>query len=146
MVLPVVAGAAVVAKLAYKPAIKLAKSLAKKYWSKGADKKQIVQEVRDKGILEKFNAFKLKAKPKVKPVEKSKMREKSIRKQMKDHEKYAKKKNLDTEGLSGDEAALKAREHMHANRPYEPLWKNARGGPVKKYARGGGVRKPRTYG
>jgi len=43
--------------------VKLAKQLAKKYWGKGADKKAIVKEAKDKGILEKFNNFKLKNDP-----------------------------------------------------------------------------------
>ena len=69
MAAPVVAGAAVVAKLAYKPAMELAKSLAKKYWSKGSNKEKIVKEAKDKGILEKFNNFKLKNDPS-KPLKK----------------------------------------------------------------------------
>ena len=144
MVAPVVAGAAVVAKLAYKPAMKLAKQLAKKYWSKGADKKAIVKEVREKGILEKFNAFKLKAKPKVDKPKQSKPF--STKTAIKNLEKYAKQKNLDIEGMNEGEIALKARQHIRANRPYEPRFRNALGGSVKKYAKGGGVRKAQTYG
>ena len=129
-------------KLGYKPAMREAKKLAKKYWGKGADKKAIVKEVREKGILEKFNAFKLKAKPE--KVDKPKKRNPfSVKTEIKNLEKYAKKKNLDIEGMDAEGAALKAREHIHANRPYEPRFKNARGGSVKKYASGGGIRKAR---
>ena len=64
MVAPVIGALGVGARLAYKPAIKLAKNLAKKYFQKGSNKKEIVKQVKDKGILEKFNNFKLKFDPK----------------------------------------------------------------------------------
>jgi hypothetical protein len=142
VVAPVVVAA--VAKLAYKPAMQLARRLAKKYWSKGADKKQIVQEVKDKGVLEKFNAFKLKAKPKSDVKPKSKVEYKSYKTHEKDLVKYAKRKNLKpSEGSQGSDfdMALEAKQHIRASRPYEPRFKNARGGSVKKYAMGGGIRK-----
>jgi hypothetical protein len=161
MVAPVVAGAAVVAKLAYKPAMKLAKSLAKKYWGKGADKKAIVKEVREKGVLEKFNSFKLKLKPKVDKPTKRPFEKKSHEKQTKELESYAKRKKLDVEGKSSQEAAEMAIQYQKANRPYTPSGsqssgtmeelrkfrgltkyvKKRKGGSVKKYAKGGGVRK-----
>ena len=53
MVAPVIGALGVGARLAYKPAIKLAKNLAKKYFQKGSNKKEIVKQVKDKGILEK---------------------------------------------------------------------------------------------
>tara|TARA_R100001377_G_C3104586_1_gene80380 strand:- start:53 stop:487 length:435 start_codon:yes stop_codon:yes gene_type:complete len=140
VVAPVVAAVAV-AKLAYKPAMQLARKLAKKYWSKGADKKQIVQEVKDKGVLEKFNAFKLKAKPKSDVKPKSKVEYKSYEKNEKDLVKYAKRKNINVKENSDFANSLEAKQHIRANRPYEPRFKNARGGSVKKYAKGGSIRK-----
>ena len=37
-------------KLGYKPAMTLAKKLAKKYWSKGSNKKNIVKQAKEKNI------------------------------------------------------------------------------------------------
>ena len=150
-------------KLGYKPAMKLAKQLAKKYWGKGADKKAIVKEVREKGILEKFNSFKLKLKPKVDKPTKRPFEKKSHEKQTKELESYAKRKKLDVEGKSSQEAAEMATQYQKANRPYTPTGSKTsdtmeglrkfrgltkyvqkkKGGSVKKYASGGGIRKAR---
>jgi hypothetical protein len=116
VVAPVVVAA--VAKLAYKPAMQLAKKLATKYWSKGADKKQIVQEVRDKGVLEKFNALKLKLDPK-KPLNKS--------------------------SNTGDPSHSLAKKNIGNKKPNMDIqegYMKASGGKVKKtYVMGGGIRK-----
>ena len=144
MVAPVVAAVAV-AKLAYKPAMKLAKQLAKKYWSKGADKKQIVQEVRDKGVLEKFNSFKLKVKPKD-----AKLTKKTFKKTSEEREKYydtgfarkAKEKGIDVSGKTKEETMTAVQSYNKANKPYSPRVKADNIKNLKKYyAKGGGIRK-----
>ena len=120
-IIPPLVGAAV--KLAYKPAMKLAKQLAKKYWSKGADKKQIVQEVRDKGILEKFNSFKLKAKPKVDKPTKRPFKKTSQEKQEyweKGYARRAKKEDIDVAGKTKQEMIDAVQTHSKATRPYYP--------------------------
>lgn len=141
MVAPVVA----VAKLAYKPAMQLARRLAKKYWSKGADKKQIVQEVRDKGVLEKFNALKLKAKPKD-----AKLTKKTFKKTSEEREKYydtgfarkAKEKGIDVSGKTKEETMTAVQSYNKANKPYSPRVKADNIKNLKKYyAMGGGIRK-----
>ena len=94
-----------------------AKKLAKKYWSKGADKERIIKEAKDKGILEKFNNFKLKNDPS-KPLKQRKAD---------GHTPAGKKPSLDVYDKTGAGVGRK------------------KGGPVKKYARGGGVRKAARY-
>tara|TARA_R100001015_G_C4446301_1_gene38063 strand:- start:35 stop:382 length:348 start_codon:yes stop_codon:yes gene_type:complete len=101
-------------KLGYKPAMTLAKKLAKKYWSEGSNKKDIVKEAKEKNILQKFNNFKLKYDPK-KPLDKKSDRAVSPT--------AGKKPSLDTYEDTGAGVGRK------------------KGGYIKKYAKGGGVRK-----
>ena len=179
MVAPVVPVAiATAVKLGWKPAMKLAKQLAKKYWKASGEsaKKKIVQEARDKKVLDKFSSAKLRYGPKVKDTKKP-LSKKSYEERSKYWEKgyarKAKKEGIDVAGKTKQEMIDTVQAHSRATRPYSPRFQEGRipninekfkklqglkkyapsskagrahGGSVKKYATGGGVRKARTYG
>ena len=134
-------GIGVGARLAYKPAMNLATKLAKKYWKATSDssRKKIVQEARDKKILEKFNYKKINHAPKAdqhikaeKPLDNIKLWKKSSAEKQKYWEKgfarKAKKEGIDVTGKTKQEMIDTVRAHSKATRPYSPTKKYVKGG------------------
>ena len=156
-------------KLGWKPAMKLAKQLAKKYWKTTGEsaRKKIVQEARDKKVLDKFSSAKLQYGPKVKVTKKPFPKKSSAEKQKyweKAYARKAKKEGIDVAGKTKQEMIDTVQAHSKATRSYSPrvkegtdlkpipgqgfkklqgLKKYAPSHKAGRYAKGGGVRQAR---